>query len=127
MLSVIFFLFYLIHVYFMSWYLFVIGPRYLFSCFRFISGRKHGHNKKTGQPNATLRVARMRLCHLESHQTDHVHSVLSAAYVPIETRMRVRVRVTLRACSPSPSPSPSPSLHPHPHFGIYGNICGAQD
>ena len=47
-----------------NWYLFVIGPQYLFSCLRFFSERKHGHNKKTGQPNASLRVARMRLYHL---------------------------------------------------------------
>ena len=71
-------------------YLFVIGPQYLFSCFRFISERKHDHNKKTGQPKASLRIARMRLCHLESHQTHHVHSTLSATNVPIDTRVRVQ-------------------------------------
>ena len=67
-------------------YLFVIGPQYLFSCFRFISERKHGHNKKTGQLNASLQVARMRLYQLESN---HVHSVLCATYVRIETRVMV--------------------------------------
>ena len=105
-------------------HLLVIGPQYLFSCFRFISGRKHGRNKKTGQPNASLLVARMRRCHLESHQTHHVHSGLSATYLHIDTRMRVRV--TFRVCSPSPSSSLHPYVHPHPHRRIYVNICDAQ-
>ena len=41
--------------------------------------------KKTDQPNDSFRVARMQLCHLESHQTDYVHSALSATYVHIDT------------------------------------------
>ena len=102
-------------------YLFAIELRYLFSCFRFISEGKHGHNKKTGQPNASLRVVRMRLCHLESYQTHHGHSALSATYVHTDTRVRVKVRVSaaISLCSSSQSPSPSPTLHlhshPHPH------------
>ena len=76
-----------------SWYLFVIGPQYLFSCFRFISERKLGHNKKTGEANISLRVARMRLSYLEWH---HIHSGLSATYVQIDTRVRVRVKVIVK-------------------------------
>ena len=77
-------------------YLFAIGPQYLFSCFRFISERKHDDNKKTGQPNANLQMARMRLCHLESHEMHHVHSASSATYVPIDTSVKVRVKVMVK-------------------------------